>query len=294
LVFGVVYYFGQRTNSGPTLAERTLSAAEEGVRQEPNNIQARLALANAYFASNRQDDALAQFAEIVKVEPTNRLALLGSAQIRFSQGDLDGAAKEYSAVVKASGGQEFSAADPQLQEAYYFLGTIAFNRGDMKSAVSNLENALMIDKTDADAWFRLGEAQLRAGDPEKSIAAYQEAISFVPTGWCDPYRGLASAYTKLSDPAGVAFAEGMGSVCAGDADAGIAKLKGLTDGPFAIQALIGLGQAAENTGKLSDAAAWYGKAKALDPKNVAANSGLARVNGHGAASTPSNPTGSPS
>ncbi|HSN11137.1 MAG TPA: tetratricopeptide repeat protein, partial [Propionibacteriaceae bacterium] len=76
VTFGVVYVLGQRVDSGPTLAERQVSSAEDAVRAAPQNVQNRLLLASAYQKAGRLDDAAAQLQEVLKAVPTNNTALL--------------------------------------------------------------------------------------------------------------------------------------------------------------------------------------------------------------------------
>ncbi len=279
VVFGVVYYLGQRNEAGPSLAERTVTVAEDALRENPNDIGARLILAAAYNDADRPDEALTQYQEIIRVEPGNRSALLGAAAILYKNDDLGGAKAYYEQVVEQSGGEEFSTADPQLQEAFYYLGVLSLGLNDPAGAVANLESALSIDKTDADAWFILGNAQYRNGKYKEAAAAYQQALAFVPTGWCEPYNGLELAYGKLRNADGVTFAQAMNQVCSGEGEAGTERLAGLTSGEFQLPALLGLGLASETTGRTAEAIDWYRKAVELDPTNVPALTALARLGG---------------
>ncbi|MEI6361473.1 MAG: tetratricopeptide repeat protein [Actinomycetes bacterium] len=277
VLFGVVYYVGQRTNAGPTLSERAISSAEEKVRTDPNSLGARLALAQAYGDAGRPGEALTQYAEITKADPSNRDAMLGAGFILYSQGDLPKALEQFQSAVKVSGGEEFSAADPQLEEALYYVGRITLEKGDAKGAIDPLEKALKIDKTDSDAWYYLGDAQVRNGDPARGAQAYAQALTFVPWGWCDPYTGLEAAYTKLGDKDGVAYATAMTKVCEGKSEDGVASLKALQSGPYRIQGLLGLGLAAESSGDVTGAVDWYSQVTAIEPKNVAALTALSRL-----------------
>jgi tetratricopeptide (TPR) repeat protein len=277
VLFGVVYYIGQRTNAGPTLGERAISSAEDEVRADPNSLGARLKLAQAYADAGRPGEALSQFGEIAKADPTSRAAMLGAGAIYYGQGDLPNALNQFQAAVKVSGGQEFSAADPQLEEALYYVGRISLEKGDALGAIDALQKALKIDKTDSDAWYYLGDAQVKSGNPEGGAEAYSQALTFVPWGWCDPYTGLQVAYTKSGDSEGVAYAKAMTKVCDGETGEGVAELKALQSGPYHIRGLLGLGLAAEGSGDIAGAIDWYGKVTQIEPRNVAALTALARL-----------------
>jgi len=289
-VFAVVYYLGQRVDAAPSIPDQAVVKAEAAVKDAPNDIAARLQLANVYAQFGRPDDALSQFNEILKAQPKNRAALLGVGAMLSQKGDLAGAKSNYEAFIKTSGKGEFSAADPQLEQAYYFLGVTNLGLSDVPGAVKALESALVIDKTDADAWFSLGEAQSRAGDYKTAAEAYTTALTFIPSGWCDPYAGLQTAYSKLGDKDGVTFAKGMESICKGSGSDGVQELTGLSKGKYQLPALLGLGLAAEHDGNSSQAIEYYTKAAQLDPTNVAARTALARL---GAASAAPSASASP-
>jgi tetratricopeptide (TPR) repeat protein len=285
-----VYYLGQKVDAQPSIADRAITTAEAAVKEAPNDVSARLELASAYIQAGRTDEALGQFEEITTAQPTNRTALLGAGSILFESGDLKGAKAKYEQVVKLSGGQEFSSADPQLEQAYYFLGATNLGLSDVPGAVKSLESALAIDKTDADAWYSLGEAQSRSGDYKKAAASYSQALVFVPSGWCEPYVGLENAFTQLKDNDGVTYSKGMALVCQGKGSEGAAALSSLTTGQFQIPALIGLGLAAESDGESAKAVDYYKQVIAVDPTNITAVSALARLGspagGAGSSSTP--------
>jgi tetratricopeptide (TPR) repeat protein len=294
VVFGVVYYLGQHASSGPSLADRSVTTAEQAVRDDPNNVAARLNLATAYLESGRSEEALAQFTAITKVEPDNRAALLGSGTIRLQNEDFAGAKADFAHVVAVSGGQEFSAADPQLERAQYFLGMSALGLKDVPGAVKAFTAALAIDKTDADAWYALGGAQAQAADYKSAADSYQRALVFVPTGWCDPYAGLAAAYGQLKNSDGSAYSNAMASICNGKTDDGVSALEKLTTGEFKEQAMLGLGIAAESSNDKAKAIGWYRKVIAADPSNIAALTALARLGASEPASSSATPTPSAS
>jgi len=50
---GVIYYLDRHVDAGPSIAGRAVIAAEEAVRQNPNQLSIRVGLAQAYTADNR-------------------------------------------------------------------------------------------------------------------------------------------------------------------------------------------------------------------------------------------------
>lgn len=278
VAFVVIYWLGQRHNHVPnaSLPNAKVAAAEAAVRAKPNDIQARLSLADAYVEVQRQDDALAQLQEVLKAVPDNRSALLGAGSILYQQGKVDEAKVDIEKFIAGSGQGEFASADPQLERAYYVLGLIQEKKGDHVAAVGSFEQAVTIDAGDADAWYALGNARGATQDHAGAIQAYTEALAFVPTGWCEPYRGLATSYGAVNDREGKTYADAMSRVCAGGGLAEAKPLEQLVDGKLGVVAMLGLGAAAENDHEFAVAADWYRKVLKREPGNLAAKGGLGR------------------
>lgn len=277
VAFGLFYYQDQRVDAGPSLAGRQIEGAEAAVKKAPGNISVRLQLANAYVADKRPGDALKQYDEILKADKANRAALLGRGAALMATGDLKGAAVAYRKITGASKAGEFAGADSQLQEAYYYLGSIALKQNKAKDAIKQLTSALTITRTDSDALYLLGVAQLKDGAPKLAVDSLNEALRFVPTGWCEPYSQLEVAYGKLAQAPRATYAGAMADFCLKRPVEAKAQLKTLTAGPVAVDALLGLALIAETESNQTEAVSWYQKVLTVDAKNVNAISALSRL-----------------
>jgi tetratricopeptide (TPR) repeat protein len=271
------YLLDQRTDAGPTLAERKLAEAEAAVRQHPDEISLRFKLAAAYLAAQRDQDAVAQYDEVLLVEPDHVAALLAKATVLQQRGDLDGAEPLYERIVALRRDGEFAKVDADLQQAYYGLGVVAVRQERFDDAVAALESAVRIDRADADAWHQLALAQLGAGSPSQAVQAERQTVMFVPTEWADPYATMAEAYTSLGETEHAEWARGMVDLVAKEYGAAKEHLLPLVDGPAAADATIGLGLVAEHEGEIDAAVAWYRKALELDPESITASWGLSRL-----------------
>ena len=276
--FGFMYYQDQyAVKAGPSLVGRQIEGAEAAVKKTPNNIAARLALAEAYRHDKRYDDQLTQYDEILKADKANRFALLGRGGALTAKGDLKAAAVSYHKIADVESKGEFAGADPQLQEARYYLGSIALKQGNNKEAITWLSAALKIDKTDSDALYLMGLAQLKSGKPYLAVDALTQALRFVPTGWCEPHDQLALAYGKIGSAKQATYAGAMADFCHQKPDAAKTRLKTLVKGPMAVDAFLGLALIAETESNNPEAASWYKKVLTVDRKNVTASAALSRL-----------------
>lgn len=280
VILVIVYSFGQRTASVKVTpaSELRVASAEASVRANPNDVAARISLADAYLRDGRSDDALDQLNEILRADPENRSALMGVATILSDRGDNEGAKENLQKFVANSGKGEFATEDTQLERAYFMLGTIAKQEGDSGSAVAYFKKALQINGGDADAWYELGLALNEMKGYEDAAASFNAALSFVPAGWCEPYDGLAVAYEGAKNASGATYASAMSRICNGGGLSDAASLEPLVKGPLRVPALLGLGLAAENDHANDKALAYYKQVTAIDPTNVAAVNGIARLN----------------
>jgi tetratricopeptide (TPR) repeat protein len=286
VVFGVIYTLGQRVDAGPSMTERQVGQAEDAVRKAPRSIEARLQLAQVYRANGRNDDAVAQYGEILKADKANPLALLGRGETYLAAGNLTAASADLTTMIKAQSRDEFARVDKRVGEAHYYLGTVKQRQGDLAGAVTEARSALAVSSTDSDSLYLLGSALLAQGKAAAAIPAFNQALLFVPVGWCEPYQGLQQAYTKTGKTARASYAGAMADFCTGKHDSAQATLQSLTTGETAADALAGLGMIAESANDTKAATDWYRKAAKADPQNQAALAGLSRL-------TAAAPTASP-
>lgn len=296
--FAAFYYFDRHPDPGPSLAERAIASAEAAVREQPADTVARNALAAAYLRAGRVDDSIAQFSEVLRLDAENRAALLGRGLAYRQDAQPTLALDDFQALVAVASGGEMAHVDPQLEQAYYEIGVIQVEQGDVTAAITALESALRIDGADADALYAYGDALITAGNPDRGVEALRRAVAFVPTGWCEPYARMADGYRAQAISGGVAYATAMATFCNGRPADAAAVLKTLEDGPFAIDARLGLALVSAAQGDPQAAAGYYGQVLAQDPENTSALIGLGQLGGadaHAGLATPapSGPAGSP-
>jgi tetratricopeptide (TPR) repeat protein len=259
------------------IVDRELATAEEAVRADPANIVARGQLAELYFQKARYEEAATQFTALIDAKQDLRPASYGRGRAYQALGLYDKAIPDYEKAVEVGATGEMAGIDPVLAAAYYGLGTIALEQGRTQDAVDSLTKSIEISRTDADTLLALANALLAADQPDKAIERLDLAIKLVPVGWSEPYAALETAYTKTGETALAEWAGAMAAFNAGDNATAKTRLTAIVDGDQAVKATASLGLIAEAEDDTVGAAEWFNKALALDPDDVTARLGLARV-----------------
>jgi tetratricopeptide (TPR) repeat protein len=289
IAFAAFYAFDRWRPATTPIVDQRLAALEQAVRDKPGDVASRGQLADTYVAKGRFDDALVQYNAILASGKEVELATFGRAGAYVGLGQLDNAAKDYQAVVDIAKGGEMANVDPMLEAAYYSLGSIAMKQARPADAVTFLEKALLIKRSDADALYLLGTAYVATGQTDKAEAVLRAAVAFVPIGWSEPYTALAQGFTKAGRTAMAEWAGAMADLASGKPDLAEPRLLAIVNTDAAVDAAIGLGLLYETKGNTASAALWYGKALAMSPDNAAARLGMTRV-GPGPSALPALPT----
>lgn len=271
---GALYYVDQRTPRVPSIVQQQIGRAEEAVRADPNDVNARLTLGVMYHEAGRLDEALTQLDEVLRVAPDNPDAHMAKGAVFMERGDLLGASAEYTTVSRSFGEGEFAGADTRLQASLYWLGVIALRQNQPQEALTRLDQALRINPTDSDALVVYGQALGRLGRHEDAVAAERRALTFVPYGWCDPYQQMRDSFAALGRPDQASWAEAMTGTCRADKSEAVQRLTSLVETSAGVDAMLGLGQIAQMAGAQDSAIEWYSRALERDPQNIAAMGAL--------------------
>ena len=278
--FGGYYWYDRYYRPQPTVADASVQQAEQAVASDPQNLEKRLALADAYMTSGRWDDAIARANEVLAIEPKDpemQQAWLIIGVSSALQGKYSDAIDPLSKLVEARKDADMPGLDPQLKAAAYYLGDSYLQLNDPKSAVAPLEQAVMWSQTDADAMYKLGLAYAGTQEYRKAADMFYAATTLVPD-FLEAYEGLADAYTKLEMPALATYARGMMAYSRKDYAAARDLLlqASQTQTDYA-PIFAGLGRTYEGLNDLQAAKTAYEDALKIDPNNFTAKNGLQRV-----------------
>ncbi|HET9680496.1 MAG TPA: tetratricopeptide repeat protein [Candidatus Limnocylindrales bacterium] len=293
IAFTAFYVIDRWKPASAPIVDQQISSLEAAVRTDPNNLSVRGQLADTYLAKGRFADAVTQYDLIIQTGEKLEPAYMGRAQALMGLKRLDDAAKDFQKVVDIAKTGEMAIVDPTLEAAFYGLGQIAMQQDRPKDAVTWLQQALVIKRSDADAIYLLGTAYIATNDLDNAITELRAATVFVPVGWSEPYTAMAQAYTKQGKADLAKWATAMADLNDGRTDAAQTALESITTGDAAVDAAVGLGLLYETKGDNASAIHWYSKALAIDPQNNAARFAMSRIGPlptagpSGAASSPS-------
>jgi tetratricopeptide (TPR) repeat protein len=158
-----------------TAAERAIVAAEEAVRVNPNDAQARARLGAAYLEQGSTNKAIEQAEIALRLQPEMPEAylVLGVAHRRL--GDLDQAISNLTKAGEADG--QFA---QFYQEVYVELANAYEEAGDVDAAVGSLERALSFGPENALIVLARAEMLERAGRWEEAAYDFGYVLLFVP------------------------------------------------------------------------------------------------------------------
>jgi len=257
--------------------EENTAQLEKLVRENPQDPERRLSLAQLYLEQGLPDRAIEQARQILSVYPDRDGALfilgLGLMQTEQYEAAIE-SLEQFSAIHRAS---PMAKIDTLLEAALYYLGESYLKSGQPDQAVPVLLEALTIDRTDADALYQLGLAYAQMNQHEKAIEQYMQAVLFVPD-YSEAYKRLTESYTALGMPEGIAYAQGMYAFSIQDYTHARQLLEPVSKQmPEFLPVHIGLGLTYEQLGELDLARSSFERALEIDADNFTANYALTRI-----------------
>lgn len=144
------------------LLDEARTAFERVLEIEPNNVDARIGLAELDLADDRRTRAIEAYLDVLDLEPQSRRALLALAVLYDDRGDSEAAERYLSLSL------EFHPRDPMVNELVgdYFLAA-----GEIDRARQHAGTAVALDERFARGWALLTRIELQAGDYEAALEA---------------------------------------------------------------------------------------------------------------------------
>ena len=127
----------------PLNLDYKINSLRDMLKKNPENLNARIELGNAYMDTNRFSQAIAAYEAALKINPklTNVRADMGTCQRRLGRPDL--AVEAFREVIKI---------DPGHAYAHMNMGVVlAYDLGDLAGAISAFETYLRLAPADQNA-----------------------------------------------------------------------------------------------------------------------------------------------
>ncbi len=278
LTFGGYYYWDRYIRLGDqSPIERDIAALEEAVREDPQDPDRRVALAEYYLGKGMYQDALQQATQVLQAYPDNDRAMLvqGIAYVRMQE--YEQAVEPLTAFIDVRKDSPMAATDIALETAYYFLGESYLMLNRPQEAIAPLEAAIKIERTDADALYQLGVAYLQTDQPEAALQYLERAVRLVPD-FTEAYSAMIDLYDTLGQADYVAYARGMQAFSVGDYETAKTHLEYAAQAlPDFAPAYVGLAMAYERLGDLQSALQAAEHAVQLAPDDFSAQQTYGRI-----------------
>jgi tetratricopeptide (TPR) repeat protein len=188
-----------RIGQGNVPAARALFNAV--LQAQPNNVEARLGIAEADIADGKPQTALDRYAQTLKLAPESSRAILSLATLSDESGDFSRAGSFYELALKSHSSDpltqlaaaswyasrgNFSAAEkharislslkPGLDRARILLGRIYLQTARYADAISELREVVTANRDNSLAWYSLALAYRKSGDAAKAIASFASGL----------------------------------------------------------------------------------------------------------------------
>jgi tetratricopeptide (TPR) repeat protein len=275
--FGGYYYYDRYYRPQPKISTVSLDQAEKMVREDPQNQDKRISLAETYMINRRYEDALAQASQVMAANPENQHAWLVVGVANVLGGTPASAIEPLQKYVDANKNTEMPGLNKSLQSAAYYLGDAYMQLNQPDKAIVPLEMTLSWNRTDSDTLYKLGIAYTSLKKYDRALAAFQEAITFVPD-FTEAYQAMAVAYAANNQPELVDYANGMVAFSRKDYQVALALLLKSADAKQDFPPIFdGLGLTYEALNDLPKAKASYELALKWDPNDITATANLQRV-----------------
>ena len=172
------------------LSETNRSAEAIELLGQAGSASAKAALAEAYLAVERYDEARALLEEALRLEPENTRALALLGPVYGRAGELELAAKTLEKAVA------LGETSPEIRKN---LALVYVQQGKLPRAMAELQKASEDAPSDASIWFALGNAYLRGRNGGRAAQAFERALT-LRVDWPEATFNLALAYQSSGQP----------------------------------------------------------------------------------------------
>jgi len=252
-------------DSSNKLLDQEIQNLEANLEANPDNVDIRVNLALLYMDNGQTKKAESELKAVLEKEKNYNDALYALGYLYIETEEYQRAIEPFLTIVDLNKDNPMRFINRQLEAVYYFLGTAYYELGSYQAAIESLNEALLIDRTDADAWHLIGNVYRDQGIYNNAIDSYKQALRFVPE-FKEVYQALKICYENSGEPELARYAQAMVDYCSGSTDKAIEQLESINArGHDYAEVYLGLGMSYEKQGEIQPAIAAYEYALELDP-----------------------------
>src|SRR5258708_33622121 len=166
---------GYALRSFSFMARKQFPAAEQDARKAtelaPQAAVGYLEMGNLRALEQKFSEAETWYKQSLNRDPNSADALRGLLTVDLAQKQTDKAIAAANAQIALS---------PSNSMFYDLLGDVLLNKKDYSGAQTALKKAVDLDKKNADAYMKLGQAQSASGAMDEAMATYNRALRVNP------------------------------------------------------------------------------------------------------------------
>ena len=163
---GTPYRIGRAMQSLSQNDPSGIAQLQAVVKQQPKFVQARFALAQAYFSKNRLPEAEAEFKQVLQLEPDHADARFQLGLVYLTENRPGEAQSTFSQMI---------AQDSKNGEAHYGLGLALAGEGKDRQAIDEFKTAIGLNAPYSGIYSEMGRSYLKLKMYDGAIAAYLQA-----------------------------------------------------------------------------------------------------------------------
>ena len=224
----------------------------------------RINLALLYLDNGQYKKAESELLAVLDRDKNYNDALYSLGFLYIKTEEYQKAIEPFLTIVELNKDNPLRLINRQLEAVYYYLGIAYHELGSYQEAIDSLNEALLIDKTDADAWYLLGNVYRDMEDYDSAIDSYKQSLRFVPE-FKEVYQELVVCYENSGNADLANYAKAMVDYCNGLTDSAIEQLERInTTGNHYAEVYLGLGMSYEKEGEIQLAISAYEYALELE------------------------------
>ncbi len=159
------------------------------LRNNPNNSKAHNGLGMFFLKKGDINPALTEFNTAVAIDPENMYAINNLANVYKITNNKVKQREMLERALKYSGNKSI---------VYHNLGLYHLEQGEYVSALSNLSEAVRLNKNYANAFNSLGICYSHLNREDEAVESWYKAMNSKP-GWIEPYCNMITHFIRKQD-----------------------------------------------------------------------------------------------